>query len=207
MPGAAADAFLAVMYRIEYFTLSRVWDGLTDDELFWEPAPGAWNVRPRDECDTAHPYGAGDWLADTQLPEPDPVPMATIAWLLWHMASMPERLTETELFGGEHTMASGWTSPYLAHHPIFTTADDAMAALRRGWAALRAAIEATSDAEFARTAARYTYSGERRPGLLVAGPPGPVHPLSFFVAGTLVEVDHHGTQICTLRDLYAHRAG
>ncbi len=21
-------------------------DGLTDDELFWEPVPGAWNARP-----------------------------------------------------------------------------------------------------------------------------------------------------------------
>ena len=136
-PGGVAEALLAVMGRIRRFTLGRVFDNLTDDEFFWEPAPGSWSVRRREDCLTAHPFGVGEWVVDFELPEPDPVPIATIAWLCWHMGSMAERLTETEPFGGPHPVASGWTAPYLAHHPIFTTADDAVAAIRRGFNALR----------------------------------------------------------------------
>jgi hypothetical protein len=30
-------------------------------------------------------------------------------------------------------MASGWTSPYLTHHSMFTSAAEAVTALRDGW--------------------------------------------------------------------------
>ncbi|MGW1979817.1 DinB family protein [Streptomyces sp. NPDC001889] len=50
--------------------------GLDDPACFWEPAPGAWTVR-RGE--------AGRWVADWQVPEPDPVPTTSIAWLTWHI--------------------------------------------------------------------------------------------------------------------------
>ena len=63
---------------------------------------------------------------------PDPAPLTSIAWLSWHIGSVPGRLSEIDVFGGEHAMASGWTSPYLSHHPIFTTAAEATAALRDG---------------------------------------------------------------------------
>lgn len=49
-------------------------------------------------------------------------------------------------------MASGWTSPYLTHHPMFTSATEAVTAA-------------------------YTYAAEPpRDGLCVAGPPGPTRP-------------------------------
>jgi hypothetical protein len=204
--GKRADAFLEVMYRIEYFTLNRAFADLTDDEFLWEPTPATWSVRRRDECRTPTPFGDGDWVVDFENPEPDPVPLTSIAWLAWHVGSMPRRLTEIDFFGGQHTMSSGWTSPYLTDHPIFTTAADAVTAIRDGWSALRAVIEVSSDERFEVLASRYTYAPEpMRDGLCVVGPPGPEHSVTFFVAGVLNEMSHHATQMCFLRDLYAHR--
>lgn len=207
MPGRRADVFLQVMDRIQYFSLSRACDDLTDDEFFWEPAPSSWSVRRRDECRTSTPFGKGDWLVDFETPEPTPVPMTSIAWLFWHIGSMPGRLAEVDFLGGTQTMASGWTSPYLTHHPIFTNAADATTALRVGCADLRTPIERTPDERFETHAPRYTYAAApMSDGLCALGAPGPEHPATFFVAGVLNEVSHHASQICTLRDFYAHRA-
>src|SRR3954470_2088058 len=54
-------------------------DGLTDEEYFWEPAPGCWSIRQRAD---------GSWTADWPLPRPDPEPFTTIAWRLWHLIDM-----------------------------------------------------------------------------------------------------------------------
>lgn len=51
-------------------------NGLGDAECLWEPADGAWTVRPT---------GDGRWLPDWVEPEPDPAPAVTIGWLTWHM--------------------------------------------------------------------------------------------------------------------------
>jgi len=195
------------MQRIEQFSIARACTGLSDEEFYWEPAPSSWSIRRRDECRTPTPFGNGDWLVDFAIPEPTPPPMTSIAWLFWHVGSMPARLAELDFLGGNRPNHSGWTSPYLTHHPIFTSAADATAALRDGWASLRAAIERTTDEQFETPAHRYTYAAApMSDGLCALGPPGPEQPATFFVAGTLNEVSHHATQICTLRDLYAHRA-
>ena len=54
-------------------------DGLTDDEYFFEPAPGCWSIRPRATARSS---------ADGALPRPDPEPLTTIAWRLWHLIDM-----------------------------------------------------------------------------------------------------------------------
>jgi len=59
--------------------------GLTDDEYFWEPAPGAWSVRRRGEVASPAAYGAGDWRLDYAAPDPEPAPVTTIAWRLGHL--------------------------------------------------------------------------------------------------------------------------
>ena len=207
MSSKRAETFLQLMERIESFTLQRAWSDLTDDEFFWEPTPNAWSVRRREDCTTPNPFGDGDWVADFAIPEPSPVPpVTTIAWLYWHVGSMPGRLADIDFLGGSRQMPTGWTSPYLAHHPMFTNATDAVSVFRSGWETLRRAIEGTDDDGLEVLAARYTYAPEApRDGLCVIGPPGPLHPAGFFVAGTLNEISHHGTQICTLRDLYTFR--
>jgi hypothetical protein len=206
MTGKRAGTLLELMYQTEYFTLARAWENLTDDEFFWEPFPMTWSIRRQDQCTTPNPFRAGEWVADFEIPEPAPVPMTTIAWLYWHIGSMPGRLCEIDLLGGTRTMASGWTSPYLTHHPIFTSAAEAVTALRDGWQRLREAIERADDDQLEVTTAGYTYAAEPpKGGLCVPGPPGPAHPATHFIAGTLTEVSHHGTQIGALRDLYAWR--
>lgn len=54
------------------FHLSR----LKPDDHLWEPAARSWSVRPDDD---------GRWVPDWQVPEPDPPPVPTIAWLTWHI--------------------------------------------------------------------------------------------------------------------------
>jgi hypothetical protein len=206
MTGKRADTLLALMYQIERFSLARAWESLTDDEFSWEPFPTAWSIRRTGQCRTPSAFGAGKWVVDFEIPEPAPVPMTTIAWLYWHTGSMPGRLCDIDFLGGSRTMASGWTSPYLTQHPIFTSAAEAVTTMRAGWQRLREAIERADDDQLEVMAAGYTYAAEPpRGGLCIPGPPGSARLATHFIAGTLTEVDHHGTQIGALRDLYAWR--
>ena len=130
-------------------------------------------------------------------------PMTTIGWLLWHIGSMPGRLAQMDFLGGSRTLASGWASPYLSHHPVFTSASEATETLRAGWNELGSALEKADDRQMEQRIARYTYARESpRGGLAVLGPPGPEVPAYSSVASTLNEISHHGTQVCVLRDLY-----
>lgn len=38
--------------------------GLGDEEFRWEPAPGAWSVRRREEARTPRAFGPGEWVLD-----------------------------------------------------------------------------------------------------------------------------------------------
>ena len=58
--------------------LDRRLQGLGDTEYLEEPVRGAWTVRRGDD---------GRWTADWADPDPDPAPVTTIAWRLWHLAS------------------------------------------------------------------------------------------------------------------------
>lgn len=60
-------------------------DGLSDEEYFWEPAPGSWSVRPRGTSQAAVQGGIGAFTIDYAFPEPDPPPVTTIAWRLGHL--------------------------------------------------------------------------------------------------------------------------
>ena len=60
-------------------------DGLTDDEYFWEPAPGCWSVRPRGTGTAPVQAGSGVMTIDFAMAQPDPPPLTTIAWRLGHV--------------------------------------------------------------------------------------------------------------------------
>ncbi len=51
--------------------------GLDDDEYFWEPVRGCWNVR----------IGPEGVSCDWEWPPPDPPPVTTIAWRIVHICS------------------------------------------------------------------------------------------------------------------------
>ena len=78
-------------------------DGLGDDEYLWEPAPGAWSVRPRAESVTAMAAGAGDLVIDFVIPEPVPPPVTTIAWRLGHVTVGVFGARNAAHFGGPPT--------------------------------------------------------------------------------------------------------
>jgi hypothetical protein len=43
--------------------------GLGDEEYLWEPVPGCWSIRCRDEAATPRAFGPGEWVLD--LGDPD----------------------------------------------------------------------------------------------------------------------------------------
>jgi hypothetical protein len=190
------------MHFIEMFTLRRAWTDLTDDELLWDPLPGSWGIHPVGESGTPTPFVVGDWAADMDSDlalDPERFePLTTIGWLCWHCGSMPGRTAELDVFGGTHTAEEGWTSPYLnlGGHPIFTTADAAVTAMRDGWRALDAALQSVTDERLEEPRRFQGYGG-----------PGPMGTGAQIVAGCLNEVSHHATQITVLRDLYRLRHG
>lgn len=69
--GLLRDQF-EVTWALARYHLERV----TDESLLWEPASSCWTVR-RDL--------GGRWRPDWQVPEPDPVPVPTAAWVSWHL--------------------------------------------------------------------------------------------------------------------------
>jgi len=60
--------------------LDRRLDGLSDEEFFWEPVDGCWNVRE----DASAPSG---WAYEYEFAPPPPAPVTTIAWRLVHIAA------------------------------------------------------------------------------------------------------------------------
>ena len=114
------EAFDTIRERVE---------GLTDDEFFWEPAPGCWTVRRRKD---------GRWAVDyPEPPHPEPAPFTTIGWRLVHVAECKVMYHEYA-FG-----AATLTFPDIdsAH-----TANAAIAQLEAGHAMLLRDLAALDDA-------------------------------------------------------------
>jgi hypothetical protein len=198
MAGRRGDTLLNMMLFIELFTLNWAWTDLRDAEFFWEPVPGSWSVRRRAECRTPTPFGKGDWVADfdadlaaTSNPGRATEPLTTVAWLMWHVGSMPGRTAELDFLGGTKSTESGWTSPYLADHTVFASAAEAVETMQAGWRSLDEAIRASTDDQLEQQTRFWGY-----------GRPGRAAPGHRIVAQMLNEISHHGTQVCMLRDLY-----
>ena len=146
-------------------------DGLAEAEYLWEPVAGCWSVRPV----------GGQWLVDRPEPAPDPAPVTTIAWRMWHIGS---------------ECLAGYTANGLAAWPLpvhgrewFADPGDAVAAMQTAYEVFRSAIEAIGD------------DGRWAP----LGPTwGPYAESSWLalVVHALDELAHHGAEIALLRDLY-----
>jgi hypothetical protein len=68
-------------------------DGPTDDEYFWEPAPGCRSVRPRGPAAAPVQGGSGAMTSAFAMPEPGPRPFTTIAWRLGHVLAVRNAAT------------------------------------------------------------------------------------------------------------------
>ena len=159
-------------------------EGLGDEEYLWEPAPGAWSVRPRGTGTAPVQAGAGALTIDFAMPPPDPPPVTTIAWRLGHVIVGVLGMRNAGHFGREPV-----------DYESFLYAETAAGAL------------AQLDAEYATWLAGVESLGEA--GLaLPAGPaegPFAEHAMAELVLHIHRELIHHLAEVCLLRDLYVHR--
>lgn len=156
-------------------------DGLTDEEYFAEPAPGAWSVRPRAEAVSSHHAGAGDLVIDFAFPEPDPPPVTTIAWRLGHVI--------VGVFGMRAHSHFGGPAIDYGSHAYAATAAEALAQLDEGYRRWTDGVAALGT------------EGLLRPCGPAEGPYADA-PLATLVLHIHREVIHHGAEIALLRDLY-----
>lgn len=107
-------------------------DGLTDDEYFWEPVRGCWNVHPR----------AGGTTIDFAYPPPQPEPFTTIAWRLAHVIVGVLAMRNHSHFGGPAADYESW--------PYATSAAGALSQLDEAYAGWIAGVRALTDADLQR---------------------------------------------------------
>jgi hypothetical protein len=158
-------------------------DGLTDDEYFWEPAPGCWNVRPRGTGVAPVQGGSGAMTIDFAAPPPDPAPFTTISWRLGHVIVGVLAMRNAAHFGREHTDYHSFD--YAA------TAAEALAQLDTEYAAWLAGVESLGEDGLARPC------GE-------AEGPYAEYPMGALVLHINRELIHHLSEVCLLRDLHLH---
>jgi hypothetical protein len=159
--------------------------GLSDEEYFWEPAPGAWNVRPRGTSTAPMAAGGGAFTVDFAFPEPEPAPVTTIAWRLAHVIVGVFGARVAGHFGGPPAEYPTWE--YAG------TADEALRQLDAAYDAWIGGVRGLDEAALARP----------------CGPaegPWAEHPMAELVLHINREAIHHGAEIALLRDLYAHQA-
>ena len=159
-------------------------DGLTDDEYFWEPAPGCWNVRPRGTGTAPVQAGSGGMTIDFAFPEPDPAPLTTIAWRLGHVIVGVLAVRNASHFGRAETDYHSFA--YAA------TASEALAQLDTEYAAWLEGVESLGE------------TGLARPCGPAEGPYAE-DPMARLVLHINRELIHHLSEVCLLRDLYQHR--
>ncbi|OKI64020.1 DinB family protein [Micromonospora sp. CB01531] len=158
-------------------------DGLTDDEYFWEPAPGCWSVRPRGSGAAPVQAGCGTMTIDFAMPQPDPPPFTTIAWRLGHVIVGVLAVRNAAHFGRAPTDYQSFE--------YATTAAAALAQLDAEYATWLAGVESLGEAGLARSCgeAEGPYAGR---------------PLAALVLHINRELIHHLAEVCLLRDLYQH---
>lgn len=161
-------------------------DGLTDDEYFWEPAPGCWNVRPRGAGTAPLQAGAGAMTIDFAMPIPDPAPFTTIAWRLGHVIVGVLAMGNATHFGRVPTDYESFE--YAA------TATEALDQLDTEYAAWQAGVESLGESGLARRC------GE-------AEGPYAERSLAELVLHINREMIHHLSEVCLLRDLHLHTHG
>lgn len=160
--------------------------GLTDAEYLWEPVPGCWNLRPREDCQTNKPLGKGSWIMDFHRPEPVPPPVTTIAWRICHLAN--GLLQRADYTTGSHSLA--WDDYEVA--PTAQAAIHSLAAATETW---RSVLTGTLDEDLDQVGHSQFPRG--------LDPNLPFLDIIWWVNQELLG---HGAEIALLRDLYCAQA-
>jgi hypothetical protein len=176
-----------VIGQVEFYWDFHLWprlQGLTDDEYLWEPAEGAWSVRPD---------ASGRAVVDYADPVPDPPPVTTIAWRLVHIGVGCFATRVNAFFGdGSAPDDANMFDPRHIPADLPATAADGLAFLEHWYGRWRQAIRGLSEEDLQRPLGPKgaSYAGDTMLAL---------------IAHVNRETIHHGAEICLLRDLY--RAG
>jgi len=152
-------------------------EGLSDDEFFWEPAPGCWSVRPAGLATVPGPPWDG-WVQEVAFPAPDPPPFTTIAWRFTHLVRLNAMYFD---------YAFGAATLEFADCPIPTSAARGVALWAEGYRAFADALRDLSPSDLDRHYEPH-WAQPRTVG----------DQISIFIA----ENSHHGAEIALLRDLY-----
>ena len=163
-----------------FATVRWVLEGIDDSDCYWEPATPSWSVRTRKDAGPG--WGTGDWVCEDEWPQPDPLPITTIAWRLAHL--------------------SAWTDVY--HDWTFTEDRPTLAGFEvpEGRDGLVAWLCAAQD-RFAETVADLDEPQLTALRPVHWGPDFPVHQL---ISVITTEHVHHGAEIALLGDLRRGRA-
>jgi hypothetical protein len=159
-------------------------EGLTDQEYFWEPVSGSWNVRPRTDATPADAPGSGDYTVDFAFPQPDPPPVTTIAWRTAHIVVGCLGMRNAAHFGGPPVDYQSYAYP--------GTAAQALSDLDAGYAVWTKGVRGLGTDGLARACG-------------AAEGPYADHSMAALVLHIHREVIHHGAEISLLRDLYSRR--
>jgi len=149
-------------------------EGISEQEYLWEPAPGCWSVRKGDD---------GVERAEFDPGQPDPAPLTTIAWRLWHIADALRSYSD-RAFDNKNGGTRDWTTSPVA----------AMALVDSEWD------------RFVGHVRKLDQAGLERPLGPAFGPyaDDSMHGLVLHAAD---EVIHHGAEVALLRDLYRATGG
>jgi hypothetical protein len=146
---------------------------LTDEEYLWEPVPGCWSIRP------TGPGGRGEFES---WPDPEPVPLTTIAWRLSHLAVGVFGLRASHYFG------DGSLTHQNAERPL--TAKEGVAYFKEQAQRWRSHTERLDEQGLARS----------------VGEPENA-PVGSLVVHVNREALHHLAEVSLLRDLYRLTGG
>ncbi len=159
-------------------------DGLTDEEYFWEPVEGCWNVRPKGASSAPVQAGSGDFTIDFAFPEPEPAPLTTISWRLGHLI--------VGVLGARNAAHFGGPALNYFDFAYAGTAEDALAQLDDCYRRWLDGVRALDDDGLARPC------GEAEGKWAEC-------PMAELVLHINRELIHHGAEIALLRDLFVHQ--
>jgi DinB superfamily len=151
--------------------------GLTDAEFFWQPVPGSWTIRPLIPGEE-HLNGAGEWIYDYAIPDPEPPPFTTIAWRLVHLGSINDMFFEHVFGPGRRD----YPDQRIPHEPA-----SAIAWWEQGLLRFADKLAEVDDPALERA---------------VTVPWGVTQSVERWVQTIVHENTHHGAEIGVLRDLY-----
>jgi hypothetical protein len=178
---ARLTPFLAQWDYMAAQLLGRL-EGLTDEELLWEPAPVVWTVRRREDGKTTP--DARSWDLD-----PVATPPRTLAWSIGHLAA--GCLVRADWLVGAHRMTDDELDWPMTADAANAFLRDGLAAWRDGLAAWRDGLALMTDADLD-TIGRSAYPDGLDPQL-------PLLDIVWWVNKELLE---HAAEIFYARDLH-----